>query len=161
MNNLYLNRFKLSIPAAPIVSELAQNANIPAMSAMTAEIETPHLRINRSTSKIEYDEFTVTFQVDEEMKSYLEIYKWMRHLSNPEDFQDDQLLEPGRVNLYSENDGNLILLNNSMNPYMEVSFQGLRPISLSDIQFDATDSSTEIVTCTVSFRYDKFDIRGI
>ena len=60
------------------------------------------------------------------------------------------------MNLYS--DGTLQILTSSDNIQYNVKFRDMFPISLSDINFDATDTDIQYFTANVTFKYSIYDI---
>ena len=53
-------------------------------------------------------------------------------------------------------DGTLIIMNSSMQPNIEVKFQDIFPVAISDINFTTTDTDVNYVTNTVTFKYKRF-----
>jgi hypothetical protein len=90
----------------------------------------------------------LTFIVDENLKNYKEIFDWM----TAEQFNDSHEVR-NEAGLYT--DGTLTTLTNASNPNVVFRFAGMFPISLGELQFDTTNT-TSTVLCTVTFRYSYF-----
>ena len=83
--------------------------------------------------KIDFQDFTLRFLVDEDLENYLEIQNWIRGLGFPEsrqeifDFQQSnpELKQPhnSTMNLYS--DGTLSILTSKENPNFKVKFSDI------------------------------------
>jgi len=152
---------RLKISRLDNVEYFCQQANIPGLSLGITEVPTPFRNIPFHGDKLNFNELTVTFQVSEDFENFIEIYKWMKALGFPENFDQHRLLvEQGNENagqgLYS--DGSLLILDSGMNVNFELKFKDLFPISLSDIQMDVTGSSVDYTTCSVSFVYQSYEI---
>ena len=63
--------------------------------------------------------------------------------------------------LTSYSDATLIVLSALNNPILRVRFINAFPLSLSDIQFDTTQSAENIITGTASFAFEYFDIEPV
>ena len=122
--------------------------------------------------KIEFEDLTLRFLVDENLENYMEIYTWIRGLGYPETRQEIFDLQSERKRKYQDkgntsrdikgmdiySDGSLLVLNSTQNLEFKVNFEGLFPYSLSTIQFDATDTEIEYFTADVIFKYTIFHI---
>ena len=99
----------------------------------------------------------------------MEIQNWMRGLGFPEslkeiyDFQkgNPDISQPNKsqLNLYS--DGTLTILNSNNIPKFKLIFENLFPISLTTLEFDATQTDLEYFTAEVTFKYTIYNIRDI
>lgn len=122
--------------------------------------------------KIEFEDLSLRFLVDENLENYMEIYTWIRGLGYPETRQEIFDLQSERKRKYQDkgdisrdikgmdiySDGSLLVLNSTQNLEFKVNFEGLFPYSLSTIQFDATDTEIEYFTADVIFKYTIFHI---
>jgi hypothetical protein len=146
-------KYVLSIPEINETVYFCQKANIPGVSLGMALQPTPNLDIYHSGTKIEYNTFDITFLVNEDLSSWLSIYKWMIDLSSVE---SSYTRRKG-----SKKQAILTVMSNQNNPKLRVKLNDIFPISLSDLEFDTTLSAEEHIVATASFRYDWFDIEKI
>ena len=58
-------------------------------------------------------------------------------------------------------DATLTILNSSMNSNIEIGFEDLIPVSISDIQLDVKSSDINYVEATASFKYKSFTVNVI
>lgn len=93
---------------------------------------------------IYFDDLEFDFFVDEDMGNYLKLLKWMK--SNVKNNQAEM------TSVFCH-----ILDNKRQFQGVELEFQEAFPIKLSNIDLD-TDSSTNNVLCTVTFRYYNMDV---
>jgi hypothetical protein len=101
---------------------------------------------------MDFDELSITFIVDEEMKNWLEIFNWMRSSTNVEDYSE---FSYPATQLST---ANLIILNSTKNPQINVTFEGLYPRSLGSIDFSSTIMDPEPFQCTATFAYRNYNI---
>jgi hypothetical protein len=177
--------FKLVLNKAPKVAFFGNTANIPSMTLGTAEQANYLRNIPIPGDKIEFDDFTFKFLVDEGLENYLEIYNWIRGLGYPESVEEILDLQTSPVqaldawqqekapeflrknsefknpdksmkNFYS--DATLHVLTSNYNTAFKVKFKDLYPYNLSALEFDATDDDYQYFTSSVSFKYTIYDI---
>jgi hypothetical protein len=88
-----------------------------------------------------YSELTISFLVDEEMKNYIEIYDWLQNgLSTSPIFKDISLS----------------ILSNKNTTNRIIQFKDAFPISISDLEFTSQAAEIEYLTCSVTFKFNKF-----
>ena len=117
-------------------------------------IQTNYLTdIPRPGEKIQFNDLSLRFLIDENLENYLEVQNWMRGIGFPETL--DQIYEFQKtgsiyddgdmLNLYS--DGTLQILNQLNRPVFYVKFENLFPYQLDDVQFDSTVTDVQYLTC--------------
>ena len=161
--------FKFLVSRAPKISYFGNQVNVPALTLGIANQPSYLKDIPRPGEKIDFEDLTLTFLVDEDLTNYMEIQNWIRGIGFPEsldqiyDFQQDdtltvmnKALRNQGINLYS--DGSLLILNNVNLPKFKVTFDGMFPYYLSTLTFDATQSDLEYFTAQVSFKYNIYNI---
>ena len=176
LNNQIQNRnylaptgFQFNVSRAPKVTYFGNQVNIPSLTLGIANQPSYLKDIPRPGEKIDFEDLTLTFLVDEDLTNYMEIQNWIRGIGFPEsldqiyDFQQDdtltvmnKALKNQGINLYS--DGSLLILNNVNLPKFKVTFDGMFPYYLSTLTFDATQSDLEYFTAEVSFKYNIYNI---
>ena len=160
--------FKFNLQRSPGVAYFCNQANIPDISLGVAT-QPNYLRdIPTPGDKMDFGDLSLRFLVDEDLKNYMEIQKWIRGLGYPEsekDITNLQLLGPGDVggnyaneglNIYS--DATLQILSNNLVPKFQVTFKDVFPYTLSTVTFDATDTDIEYFTADVSFKYTIYNL---
>ena len=163
--------FKFNLQRSPGVAYFCNQANIPDLSLGVA-VQTNYLRdIPTPGDKIEFRDLTLRFLVDEDLTNYMEIQKWIRGLGFPESIQDFNKFEKeGQNNLpkrYAQfgdqiySDGTLQILSSNLVAKFNVNFTELFPVSLTTLEFDATDTDIEYFTADVTFKYTMYDITDI
>jgi hypothetical protein len=177
LSNAYVNQiqnrnflspvgFKFILNRAPKVAFFGNTANIPGMTLGVA-IQPTYLKdIDIPGDKVQFNDLTIRFLVDENLENYMEIQNWIRGIGYPESLQeiydwqrenknmDNQY--KSQLNLYS--DATLSVLTSSNNSNFKVKFLDVFPYSLTDLQFDATDSDIDYLTAEVTFKYTIYNI---
>jgi hypothetical protein len=146
----------------PTVQYFCQEANVPGTSLDTATFPTPLLDVPLAGTKLSYNEFNVTFIIDEYLQSWNELYKWLLAIASPKSFEERvnyntlQNTNSSKISYYS--DANLTVMTALNNPALRINFHRMFPVSLTDINFDTQQSADTILTATASFRYEYFEI---
>ena len=161
--------FEFQVNRAPKVSYFGYAINIPSLSFGSATQTTYLKDIPIPGDKIDFEDLSLQFMVDENLENYMEIQNWIRGIGFPEslkqiyDFQkeDTDLEQPYRsqLNLYS--DGTLTVLDSQNNPKFKIVFENLFPVALSTLEFDAKQTDLQYFTASVTFKYTIYNIREI
>ena len=147
INYLQQPGFKFDIQRLPYVTYYCQRVNLPGLSVGSVSFPTKGLHRIPVSGDITFNNLTVEFFVDEDLKNWLEVMTWLRSVANAEDFEEYD----GFQNSYSN--ATLIVLNSAMNANYKVEYKDIVPVSLTDINFDSTVSDISPVTATVEFEY--------
>ena len=173
-------QFKFGIHQLPKVEFFTVNASIPSVSVGVATVETPFKDIPLMGDKMEFDNLTITFIVDEYLENYISLHNWIRGIGFPSNrkefrtFRDVTSNTPagGKVPsvdlvgaavadkaMYS--DAYLMVLSNKNNPIIEIDFLNLFPISLGALEFTQTATDVEYMTVDAEFAYEIYDIKTL
>jgi len=159
--------FRFAIDRLPNMEYYAQQANLPGISINTVEtVQSPFGQNPLHGDKIEFSPLSVTVRIDEDMDMYLEIYDWMRSLADPNRSMGEIQSSTSKYDVLRRargiySDASLIILNNTMNPGIEVKFYDMFPTNIGDLQFNTTDSDVAAVTTDITFQYRFFDIKKV
>lgn len=161
-NFLSLLGFKFNLARVPKVDFFSKSANIPGINLGVA-IQPTYLKdISIPGDKLVFDDFRLTFNIDENLENYNLIQSWMRGLGYPESVYEYSEWKQSDPNNPTQDpnvsDGTLIVYNSNFQPSSLVKFQGMFPTSLSDIDFDATQPDVQYVVATVTFKYVLYKI---
>ena len=164
--------FEFTVNRAPKISYFGNAVNIPGMTLGIAEQPTYLKDIPLPVVKLEFEDLTLRFLVDEGLENYLELQEWLRGLGFPESLSEIYYFQMNKgdlssrtdstidqLNLYS--DGTLTVLDNLLNPKFKVKFTNLFPYRLTTLEFDATQQDLEYFTAQVSFKYTIYDIEKV
>lgn len=150
-------KYLLTFDRIPEVVYFCQSVNLPGVSVTEIAYATPLTDVFYPSTKLEYRPFTITFIVDESLQTLITLQNWFKSFADPKSTQEKQELLALAGNKYVT-DATLSILTALNNPIAKVSFYNVFPTVLSDIAFDTTLSADSIVTATVTFRYDYYDL---
>lgn len=156
--------FKFSLAKEPKVAFFCNSARLPEITLATA-IQPSYLKnLDIPGEKITYGDFTLRFLVDESLENYMAIHNWITGLGFPETTKqytnlttnEDGLREP----LIAFSDGTLRILNSNYRDVAIIKFKDLFPISLSPLEFNASETTVNYFTADVTFKYTVYNILG-
>jgi hypothetical protein len=119
--------------------------------------------------KINFEDLTLRFIVDEDMVNYTEIYNWIKGLGYPEDLNQIYDLQRENKNKYSRlnsqmniySDGTMQILTSNQRPKFQVKYYDLFPYDLTTLIFDATVTDSDPLTAQVKFKYTFFELTDL
>ena len=156
--------FRFTLAKTPKVSFFCNSARIPEINLGVANQPTYLKDLDIPGDKLTYGDLTLRFLVDENLENYMSIHNWMTGLGFPEttqDFKDLTTNDDGQRDLEEQfSDGNLQILNSNFRPVANVKFFNLFPVSLTSLDFDATEADIQYFTAEASFKYTVYNILG-
>ena len=156
--------FKFTLAKTPKVNFFCNSARIPEINLGVANQPTYLKDLDIPGDKLTYGDLTLRFLVDENLENYMAIHNWMTGLGFPEttqDFKDLTTNDDGQRDLEEQfSDGNLQILNSNFRPVANVKFFNLFPVSLTSLDFDATEADIQYFTAEASFKYTVYNILG-
>lgn len=165
-NVLQPNKFVLNFSRLPNVQFFCQTLSLPGISAGEIMINTPFVDRYSPGEKIVYEPLSVTFLVDEDMKSWLEIHDWIRAMTFPENFDEyKRLPNLSRVSFVAPNpqfsDATLTIYSSAYTPTYRFKFFDVFPSSLSGIVFDTQQGPDNTITADVMLRYTYYNLEKL
>ena len=173
-------QFRFGIHQLPKVEFFTVGANLPGISAGTVTHATPFKDIPTMGEKLEYENLSISFIVDEYLENYISLHNWMVGIGFPENreqfrtFRDVTSNTPasgktpptdliGKAipdrSMYS--DAFLQILSNKNNPIVEVNFENAFPISLSALEYTQASTDVEYMVATAEFAYQIYEIKTL
>lgn len=166
VNPLQPNKFQLNFSRTPTMQFFCQAISVPGISLSEIPRNTPFVDLYSPGEKAIYDVLNVTFVVDEELKSWLEIHNWIRALTFPKEFQEYRDLE--RMSKYVGNtqrpqysDASLTFLSSSYTPTWRFKFFDCFPTSISAFVLSAQEGPENIITADATFRFAYYDVEKL
>lgn len=163
-NTLLDNKFRFQLLNIPHVIYFTTHISLPGFSIAPLSQPTPLMRIPRAATQPDFDQqFQITFEVDEDLNNYKEIYNWMIGISFPDDnVQYSNVLNNMQYSGVKDlghifSDGRLIIYTAQFNRKLEIVFEDMFPTSLSGIDFHTEDANVPSVTATFVYRRFRFD----
>lgn len=157
--------FKFTLAKEPTIPFFCNSARIPELTLSILQQPSYLKDLDIPGGKLQYGDLSLKFIVDEDMTNYLAVHNWLLGLGFPEttrqyrdlttkDNDITQPLDPKRA----FSDGSLYVLNSSYNTVATVKFKDLFPVSLSPLEFDATQTDVQYFTAEVVFKYTIYNI---
>ena len=172
-------QFRFLINQLPKVQYFTTEANIPGITLDEAELGSPLKNIPLLGSKLDYEDLTITFIVDENLENYIEMHTWLTAIGFPKDkkqFRDfrsttsntktstrGESKDIGDVKAATPetsmtSDAVLTILTNKNNPVVECRFANVFPTSLSGLEYSQNQTDVEYLTAAVTFKYTIYEI---
>ena len=154
--------FKFNLAKFPKVDFFSNSARIPELSLELAQQASYLKNIAVPGERLTYGDFTLRFLVDENMENYKSVYDWLTGLGFPEttkEFADiikdsDGQTDPKEAFC----DGTLRILNSNYREVAKVKFSDLFPVSLTSLDFDATNTDVQFFTAEATFKYTLYKL---
>lgn len=150
-NLLQPTKFLMTFPEITDTTYFCQKVNIPGVGIETPIFPTPNLDLYVSGTKITYETFDMDFLVNEDISSWLALYKWLVDLSSIQK----------SYNFRKNKQSTLTIMSNQNNPKMRINFINIFPMNVGSLDFDTTLSADEHIMASASFRYDYYTIEKV
>jgi hypothetical protein len=154
--------FSFSLARFPKVSFFSNKASLPQITLGTAGQSNYLKDIMHPGDRLTYGDFNIEFLVDEDMENYTLIHNWMTGLGFPETPKQFREVTTSDANVrdlkLQYSDATLGILNSNYNTIANVKFWDLFPISLSTLEFTATDTDINYLVADVTFNYLYYQI---
>lgn len=155
--------FRFEVRKLPNFNPNIQSAVIPGISLNSIPVPTPFSDIQLPSTRLSYGTLQLGFLIDEDMKTWEDIYDWMYGLGFPDDFSQYTNLrntDPRNTEKTSGyiSDANLSILKNSYNLNFRIEFKELFPTDLTQVSFDLTGNE-ETLSCQATFAFRTFKLR--
>ena len=154
--------FKFNLTKFPKVDFFSNSARIPELNLELTTQASYLKNIDVPGERLSYGDFTLRFLVDENMENYQSIYDWLTGLGFPETTKEfaeiikdkDGQRDPKEAFC----DGTLRILNSNYQEVGKVKFNDLFPISLTSLEFDATNTDVQFFTAEATFKYTLYKL---
>ena len=154
--------FKFNLTKFPKVDFFSNSARIPELNLELTTQASYLKNIDVPGERLSYGDFTLRFLVDENMENYQSIYDWLTGLGFPETTKEfaeiikdkDGQRDPKEAFC----DGTLKILNSNYREVGKVKFNDLFPISLTSLEFDATNTDVQFFTAEATFKYTLYKL---
>lgn len=154
--------FKFQLKRAPHVNFFVQRVNLPGMSLPSVDVGNPLINVPYPGDHLSYDELTVSYKVDEDLRNFMELHTWLRALGK-RNYAEYRALAGALATSGAglKSDISLTILTSNRNPNYEVVFKDAFPISVSGIDFSTMDEDVDFVESTATFRYVSYEVNKV
>lgn len=137
--------FRIFISEFPNIAFYTTDAMVPGVNLAEMQADYATGQVYLSDNKVEFDQLTIGFIVDEFFNSYLEIYQYFIDYANP---------VGDREPVINKVDIDIQGLDNNKNPAILFQLKDCRPTTLGEITYDTQDEQNNQLVCDVTFRFD-------
>lgn len=140
-------QFKVDSTRYPNLEYFAVAATLPGINI--SAVETPYRGVNLSFTgdRLTFDDLALRVNITENMENYIETFDWIHNLAQTKTAEDLKA------------DATLLVLSSHNNVTKEIKFNGVFPISISAVDFDAQADSVEYAQMDVTFAYTNFEFK--
>ena len=176
------NQFQLNIPIFPLTQWFVVSCNVPGVTMGQGVVPTPLIDVPLMGDKLTYDQFNMTFLVDEKLKNYIELHDWLVNMAAPQNHDQfgartsEYVISPSQPTKFYRNgeevtgstsdrdlycDIQLTILSSKNNPVAVITMQNAFPVTLSALDYTQQDTDTTYVQCNVSFAFMLYTIAAV
>jgi hypothetical protein len=155
-NYLQPTSFKLVIDRKnyPNLEFFCQTVTHPGMIMNPVELGIPRLAgLPFPGESLTFNELSTNILLDEDMKSYDEMYKWMLRL-----LENNMVGRKKTTEIPTYADITLSILSSHNNQTKQVRYIDCIPTSLGDIVFESTADGQTFITFAATFRFNYFEL---
>ena len=142
INSLSPVSFKLVLQKFPNLEFFATGVSVPAITTGVTTASLSQRNMNIYGDKLTFEDLSVKLIVDEDMKSYKEIFDWMNSSVMDENVLENQLC-----------DITLVVMTSHNNENRTFKFRNAFPTSIGGLEFDAGASEVSYITVYVVFSF--------
>lgn len=165
-NYLSPSGFNVVIQKLPTVAFFAKSVNIPGISVNNPYLPTPFNPVPQPADTANHALLSFTFNVDEDLKNWIELYAWLIGMTFPEDYiqwttfigANNSLKHKGDA-VYS--DITVQTLTSAKNPNVEITYHNCIIRSMGNIELRNDQTDITPVECSATFDYSHFSINKI
>jgi hypothetical protein len=152
------NGFMFNISKLPEMSFFCQQINLPGITLGAPEFGNPFATQPIPGEHLTYDQLTVQFLVDSQMKNYKSIYGWLIALGFPESYTQYIAYNTGDSINYGElaknySDATLSVLAGNNQVSQQIHFVDLFPTAIESLMFQSTNQDVQYLVGSATFRY--------
>jgi hypothetical protein len=126
-------------------SYAVQECNLPGLSFSHIQISKRSVFGNEQGDTISYNDLNISLIIDEDLVVWKDIITSMQNMRNPVTTEGEEYMKYGH----------LIIQDDNTNQIIKLEFIDMIIESIDDMTFN-TNSEDEIITCTVTIKYDYY-----
>ena len=119
---------------------------LPGITMDVTEIENPYYTQKVPSSRLTFDEITITYSLDELYTSYKFIHSWLMYCKDPERFEVRDAVVDASLHIYS----------NNSNQQFSFTLKNVFPTAIDPIMFTKREESSDDFEHTATFAVEYF-----
>lgn len=153
--------FDVVLTGIPNVQFMTTAVDIPGISLSNPAIATPFNPFYAPADKVQFDELSIQFKVDDQAANWLQIFDWMSAIGFPASFQQRAAVEGTSGVQILRSDMTVTLQDFKKNPALQFTFMDVLPVRLSGMNFDASATAVNYVTSIAQFQYRQYVVKQV
>ena len=160
------SQFKVTLGIFPLTEYFCTSVTVPGIAVGIAPMPTPFIDRPTVGDTMTFEDFTMTFMVDETLANYREIFNWLVNIGAPSNHTQFNKLSradgvdmTGDRNLYSEIQ--ISILSNKNNPVVRTTLHDAFPLSLSGLTYTTQETDAVYLTADISFAYSYYEFLAL
>lgn len=160
------SQFLVTLGNFPLAQYFCTTLTLPGVSVGRFDRSTSLANLPMVGDLMTFEDFTMTFMVDENLSNYQEIFNWMVNIGAPSDHSQfnkreraDGMTMKGDRNLYS--DIEVTILSSKNNPSVRCTLHDTFPLSLTGLTYTTQDTDATYLTADVSFAYSYYEFLAL
>lgn len=109
---------------------------------------------------VTYSPLNIQFILDEDIKSYIELYEWFEKLVNEDYVGAGPRSRSNTTRVPSQADVSVSILSSHNNQTKRILYKGCTPTVLSGLRLSSVASSVEYLTFNATFAFTGFEFKG-
>ena len=162
------SQFRVSFPNYPKVEYFCSAITIPGISLTAVDRPTSLANIPMVGDTVTYENFDMTFLVDEKLENYREIYDWMINIGFPDNhaqFRNQERRDQSGMQRLGDrelyDDLMITVLSSKNNPVVRLRLYEAWPVQLGGLENTQTETDVTYLTCDVSWAYMYYDFKSV
>ncbi len=162
------SQFRVSFPNYPKVEYFCSAITIPGISLTAVDRPTSLANIPMVGDTVTYENFDMTFLVDEKLENYREIYDWMINIGFPDNhaqFRNQERRDQSGMQRLGDrelyDDLMITVLSSKNNPVVRLRLYEAWPVQLGGLEYTQTETDVTYLTCDVSWAYMYYDFKSV
>lgn len=139
--------YKLVVDRIPNTEFFCRGVSIPTVSVTEATANYKYSNIPMLADKLSFDSLTVSIMIDEDMKTYEEVYDWIKECT----------LEATNIESVMS-DISVVVTNNKNNKAKTFNFNNAFPISIGSLEFNSSETAPTYLTAEITFRFSNMTL---
>lgn len=139
--------FQTNLFAEEETSYAIQECNLPGMNFSHIQIASSAVFGNMEGDTVTYNDLIISLIIDEDLVVWKEIINKMQRMRNPITSEGELIKKMGYLEIHDDDS----------NPILKIEFTDMMVEVIDDLNYNTTDED-EVITCTVTLRYDYYTI---
>ena len=160
------SQFLVTLGNFPLAQYFCTTLTLPGVSVGRIDAGTSLANIPMVGDLMTFEDFTMTFLVDETLANYREIFNWLVNIGAPSNHTQfnklsraDGVNMTGDRNLYS--DIVITILSSKNNPIIRTTMHDAFPLSLSGLTYTTQETDAVYLTADVTFAYTHYEFLAL